>query len=189
MNQSSSVTRWWNKKLSNIFQYCPKSSQIIFTLKLSYFKQPKNYQDFWATFVRKFVTKKINNRPIWTHCNRETWHHKWTAIDDVVCYWRRHFFPFSFSSASPDAKNECPAAVLFWNVGLYSSSSKSKKYFFSSKLSVCQSLGVSLSLSLWYSWLVQQSIIFCVASVTRSGEILPLWRNFRSLWLFFGGAI
>ena len=181
MNQSSSVTRWWNKKLSNIFQYCPKSSQIIFTLKLSYFKQPKNYQDFWATFVRKFVTKKINNRPIWTHCNRETCHHKWTAIDDVVCYWRRHFFPFSFSSASPDAKNECPAAVLFWNVGLYSSSSKSKKYFFSSKLSVCQSLPLSLSLSL------SLSLIFLISSAIDyllCRQCYQIWRNITTLAKF-----
>ena len=26
------------------------------------------YQNNWATFVRKFVTKKFKNRPIWSHC-------------------------------------------------------------------------------------------------------------------------
>ena len=33
-----SATRWWNKKLLNFFQHCPRSSQIIFYIKVLIFK-------------------------------------------------------------------------------------------------------------------------------------------------------
>ena len=69
---SSSVTRWWNKKLSNFSLYCQKSRKINFTWKLFYLIYPKKYQNIWATFVTMFVPRRLKNRPIWSHCSQAT---------------------------------------------------------------------------------------------------------------------
>ena len=62
--RQSSVTRWWNKKLPNFSQYCPKSSQIILNMKVALFKiAPKIYHNIWATFEGKLVIKKFKKSP------------------------------------------------------------------------------------------------------------------------------
>ena len=57
-----SVTRWWNKKLPNFPQYCPKSSQNIFDKKVGLFEKAHKYQK-WATFGKKCLQeiKKSSN--------------------------------------------------------------------------------------------------------------------------------
>ena len=53
----SSVTRWWNKKLSNFPQNCPKYSHTFFHNSDIIRNSPKSHQNIWVTFVRQFVAK------------------------------------------------------------------------------------------------------------------------------------
>ena len=48
----ASVARGWNKKLPKISRNWPKSSYIIFIMKVTLFEiAPNRHQNIWATFV------------------------------------------------------------------------------------------------------------------------------------------
>ena len=65
----TSVTRRSNKKQSKCFQKLPKKKTKQFSLKAMFFKiSQKSTSVIWATFVRKVVTKRYENSPIWSHC-------------------------------------------------------------------------------------------------------------------------
>ena len=61
--------RLMGKKLPNFPQYWPKSSQIIFYMKVTLFKTAQKFTRIFGLFLWEiFITKKVKNRPIWSHC-------------------------------------------------------------------------------------------------------------------------
>ena len=53
----------WNKKLHNFPNIAPKVAKSFLHETSIILNGPKIYHDIWATFVRKFVTKKLRKSP------------------------------------------------------------------------------------------------------------------------------
>ena len=45
-----------------------KVDTLVLTKKRYVFKMTQKLANFWATFVREFVTETSQNIPIWSHC-------------------------------------------------------------------------------------------------------------------------
>ena len=62
-----------NQMLETDVQIATKVAQkvatAVFSLRLMFFKITQTSLNIWATFVPKFVTNKLRNRPIWSHCS------------------------------------------------------------------------------------------------------------------------
>ena len=66
--ESTSVTRCWNKKQPNFPQSCHKSNQS--SLKLNRDVFPKSLANIWATRVGYLLISPLKNSQIWSHWSK-----------------------------------------------------------------------------------------------------------------------
>ena len=127
-----SVTTWWNKKLPNVSDIDQKVAKSFLHESYIIKNSPKRYQNSYGYFVRKFVTKKFKNRPIWSH-----WSRPLNLFLPVVKASFSSFATSSFNAVNKHPKQLCGPFCFCWLITNFSLKSvsrdaltKSKKNFF-----------------------------------------------------------